>query len=230
MNKIELSNLETFGQIVRGKDKDGWRIYQIDNKPYVSVTEVLSYFVPQKLKNWFIKTSAGQIEKRRSETAKQGSDIHKQAEEGTEARLNALMSDLGMETIKNEFIVHSKHGWAGTVDKLVRWKGKNWLIDEKSGSFGHAALQIGGYSLAANEMGMNVEGIGVISLPRDLTQPAKYFDYTDYEGAPDMEENQYAWCTAFDTWKREYYKKLQSYEWYATKTVFQYNWSWNYPK
>lgn len=206
---------ETF----REKDEDGWRIYRIEEKPYISVTQVLDFFVDQKLKNWFVKTSASQITKRKEETANQGSNIHQLAHDGTEPRLNALFSNMGAEIIESEFLVKSKNGWAGTVDKTIRLGNKNYLVDIKTGRFGHAALQLAAYTLAHNEEGGDIQGVGVISLPRDGGE-AKFFDYSEH-----MEQSQYAWCCGFDVWKHHYFKKLLSLEWFETKTALSYNWS-----
>lgn len=212
----------------------GWRWYESNGIKYVSVTQVLQFFVDEGLKAWFIKTSPKAGEKRREETAAQGSAIHQSAHEGKEDRLNVLMTEMGMETIASEIVVVSKNGWAGQVDRIVKYKGKQWLLDLKTGKFGDVHAQMGAYSLAANEMGYNIEGMGVVSLPRDLTKAARYFDYTDYEdetGAyPTMEENQYAWCACFDAWKRHYYKQLTAMPWYGIKTVLAYNWSFGGPK
>lgn len=204
----------------REKDVDGWRVYKDEGEIYYSVTQVLEYFVDQKLKSWFIKNSANAIEKKKTETAQTGSDIHQQAHEGNEMRLNTLITDLGMKKIKSEWIVKSKNGWAGQPDLKVEWKGKNYILDIKTGSFGHVALQLAAYTLADNENGGDVTGNGVISLPRDITQPATFWEYSEH-----MEENQYAWACAFDTWKHHYFKKLKYWKQFETKTVLSYNWS-----
>jgi hypothetical protein len=203
----------------------GWRFYEVNGEKHVSVTQVLEYFVDQNLKNWFIKTSPKAGEKRKTETASQGSAIHQAAHEGKEDRLNALMEELGMVTVASEIVCYSKNGWAGQADRIVTFKGKNYVVDIKTGRFGNAECQLGAYSLALNEHGHDIQGMGVISLPRDLTQPARYFDYTDYEDYPTMEDNQYAWCACFDAWKRHYYKQLEGWPFYPIKTTLNYQWS-----
>ena len=207
----------------RETDSDGWRIYRDGETRYISVTTVLDYFVPQKLKNWFIKTNGEDVAKRKEETASKGSEIHDQAQQGTEDRLNRLMEEMGITPKDKEFVVSSKNGWAGTVDLTAYLDGKLYLIDIKTGQFGHAALQLAAYTLAHNEAGGGVEGNAVISLPRDPTQPAKWFEYSAH-----MEQNQYAWACAFDVFKHAYYKKLLEWPCFEIKTVFQYNWSFNH--
>lgn len=210
--------------ITRWTDEDGWRIYEVDGKKFISVTQVLSYFVDHRLKSWFIKTSPKAIEKKQEATAKPGSDIHARASQGKEERLNKLLSEMKAEVINTEFFVVSPHGWGGQVDLLVRMNGKNYVIDIKTGRFGDVGSQLGAYSLACTAMGIRVDGIGCISLPRDETEEAKYFNYTDYPGSPTMDDHQYFWCCGFDKFKGHYYKKLKDYPWYGTKTVLEYIW------
>jgi hypothetical protein len=215
----------------RSKDETtgfGW--YELNGKKYVRVTTVLEHFVHTKLKNYFINTGPAKQEKRKEETAGQGTEIHKKAHEGTEDRLNDLMKKEGMVKIASEIVLVSKNGWAGQADGVVEWKGKKYIMDWKTGHFSNVALQLGGYSLAANEMGMDIQGIGAVSLPRDLDRPAKYYDYTDYPGYPTMEDNQFAWAEAFDVWKRNYWNELGDWEFKNGKAVLSYNWSYGGPQ
>lgn len=213
----------------RFKDANQARWYEIDGKQYIGVTSVLDNWVPVQLKNWFIKNSAAAIEKKKTDTAGQGTAIHESAAKGTEERLNLLLKEMEMVPISTEFSVKSKHGWAGTVDMLAKWKGRNYIVDIKTGRFsGLAGAQLGAYSLAANEIGLDVSGIGIISLPRDETKKAMYFDYTDYPDTPTMEDHQYGWCNLYDFWKKDNYKALQGWEFNKGKVTLFYNWSFNH--
>lgn len=203
-------------------DEDGFRWYTIDGKKYVSVTTVLDLIVERQLKNWFIKTSQEDILKKQEETKKIGSELHEQAATGNEDRFNQLIKSLEMDIIDSETVVCSSNGWAGRYDYKVRRNGKLGLLDAKSGKFGaKTGLQLGAYSLAANEKGDDIREIGVISLPRDLTKEAKHFDYSK-----NFDNCQYTWCAMFDVWKHINYKKLLNMNWefFGKKTTIQYKW------
>lgn len=210
--------------IVRPEDGVSYKINGIE---YVRVMHPLSFWVPPQLKNWFIKNSAGAVKKKKTETAAQGSAIHANAHNGTEDRLTALLKEVNAKKLQSEFIVWSKNGWAGQADLLVEIEGKRHLIDIKTGRFGQAFPQLGAYSLAANEMGMNVEGVGVISLPRDETKPATYWNYSGH-----MEGGQIQYCMIFDFWKRDQYnkpfgsyEKLKDWPFFEQYATFSYEWS-----
>ena len=212
--------------VIRESDENGWRFYQIEGKRYISVTQVLDSFVEDYLKKWFIKNSAKAIEKRKSETAAIGSKIHDDIKNGTDNRFNALAEKLGIVPIQREFVVWSKLGYAGQADQrstIASVGNKVYILDNKTGSFGpKAGLQMAAYKMACNERGLNVDGIGVISVPRDPTKDAQFFDYSAH-----MEDCEYAFCCALDMFKTMYYKKLSNWEFQGIKSVLQYNWSFN---
>ena len=206
-------------------DADGWRWYRVAGNNYASVTGVMAWFVHPKFKAWMINNSPKKIENVSATTAAMGSEIHDKAHAGTEDRLTKLLQDNKMEILEQEFPVYSKHGWAGRCDLKIKYNDKIYLVDIKSGRFGHVGMQLGGYTLAENEHGANVEGIGVISLPRDLERPAAFFDYSAH-----FDNCLYAWCTCFDTWKFGMFAdkalrvKIENEPWAQTKTVLQYDW------
>lgn len=200
----------------------GWRWYEHNGQKHISVTQVLGFFPDPGLTKWYIKSTPEQIEQRKLETASQGTEIHTQAHQGKEDRLNGLLETIGAKTIASEVVVVSKNGWAGQADRIIEINGKKYVIDLKSGKFGNVAYQLAAYSLAANEVGFGLEGMGVISLPRDLTKEAKWFDYSAH-----MEMNQYRWCCLFDAWKGLpfVYKHILDWPFFNVKTALNYNWS-----
>lgn len=201
-------------------DSDGWRWYQIDGKRYVSVTKVLDMYVPDQLKKWYIKNSSNAVKKKKEETASIGSEIHNQVHQGKDERYNHLAKTLGFETLRSEFVVRSKHGWAGQADRLVKYGGKTYLLDVKSGRFGPSAgSQMAAYSLALEEEGTRVDGIAVVSIPRDPGENAGFFDYSK-----NFENCKYAWCVAFDYFKFMNYKKLEGWEFFGERTAIQFDW------
>jgi hypothetical protein len=117
----------------------------------------------------------------------------------------------------------SKLGFAGQVDRLVEFEGKNYILDVKTGRFGTSAgAQMAAYSLAANEAGTDVQGIAVVSISRDGIGAAQFFDYSK-----NIENCQYAFLAAFDYWKFSNYKALQDWEFFNGKAVLSYDWSFN---
>jgi hypothetical protein len=200
--------------------------YTINGDQHIRVTHVLSYWIPPQLKGWFIKNSEAKITSTKVLTAAQGSAIHHEAHKGTEDRLNSLLEEMKARTLRSEFVVWSKNGWAGQVDRLLEMNGKNYIVDLKSGSFGQVWSQLGAYSLAAGEMGTKVDGCGVIALPRDKTVPAKWFDYSEH-----FEEGQIQWCELYDYFRGDQYKKLKEWKFNLDtigRSVFNYNWSFQH--
>lgn len=202
-----------------------WRWYEFEGNKYISVTQVLDSVPAPYLKKYWIKNTPEEIEKRKTETAGQGSSLHAQSHAGKEDRLNLLLEELKMETIASEVVVVSKNGWAGQADRFVQYQGKRWVIDIKTGGHGIVAFQMAAYSLAANERGANIEAMGVINLPRDLTKPATFSPY-GY-----LETNQYRWCALFDAWKGLpwVYKSLLDWPFFKSYAVLNYNWSFGGP-
>lgn len=208
--------------IVRYNDGNGFRWYEIGGAKYVSVTTVLDCFVPPQLKNWMIRNSAKSIEKKKQDTASIGSQIHANVHAGSDERFNSLAKDSGFKTIKSEFVVKSKLGFAGQVDRLIELAETKYIIDVKTGRFGATAgAQMAAYLLAANEAGEDVRGIGVVSIPRDGSNPG-WFDYSK-----NLENCQYAFLCAFEYWKFQNYKKLIGWEFQSFKTPHEFQWSFN---
>lgn len=206
--------------IVPAGDTD-W--YTVGEDKHIRVTHVLGYWIPPQLKGWFIKNSEAKVTTTKTLTAAEGSKIHHEAHAGTEDRLNTLLKEMGAQTIQSEFVVYSRNGWAGQVDRLIEMGGKNYILDIKTGSFGQVWAQLGAYSLAAGEMGMKVDGCGVIALPRDRAIPAKWFDYSEH-----FEEGQMQWCEIYDYFRGDQYKKLKDWKFNldnAGRAIFNYQWS-----
>lgn len=202
--------------------EDGWRYYEDDqSKRYISVTQVLDLAVEDTLKKWFIKSSAGKVERTQTDTAQKGIDLHERASIGIEDRFNGLIKSRGIEILDTEVVTFSKIGFAGQRDYKAVIDGKKYILDVKTGFFGaKAGAQLGAYSLAANERGEDIEGIGIISLPRDETKPAQFFDYS-----ANFENCQYGFCSIFDYFKFTYHKKLKGWEFQSKKSVLNYEWS-----
>lgn len=67
----------------------------------------------------------------------------------------AFLEDTGAKVIYSEAKVYSrKHGYAGTLDKIVSWKGRNRIIDIKTGAAVPKTVgpQVQAYNRAWNEM------------------------------------------------------------------------------
>lgn len=208
----------------RMTDEDGWRWYKANDQKYISVTQVLDSWVPPALKKWFIGTSKTAIDKKKTETAAQGSQIHEEARKGENNAFNELIEERGIQVLQSELMVLHHLGFAGTLDHYIKMGDKRYIVDVKTGRFGQVAAQLGAYSLAATSMGMPVDGIGVISLPRDGTK-AQFFDYSE-----NIENCQYAWCNLFDYWKFANYKKLLDWPPFKVKAVIYYKWEELSPK
>lgn len=218
--EINSSQSELLGpNILRMKDENDWRWYQIDGKNYLSVTTILDGFMEQGLKRWLTNTMPQKIHERKEETAKAGSEIHASVHLGVDDRFNALALTLEMETIKSEFIVKSLNGFAGQADRLVKMNDRLYLIDVKTGRFGpKAGAQMAAYKMALAEEGILVDGIGVVHIPRDGGE-AKWFDYSKHQ-----EDCEYAFCCAFDFFKFMNYKKLSDWPPQREKTATRYHW------
>jgi hypothetical protein len=194
-----------------------WRWYEVDGKRYISVTQVLDSWVPPTLKNWFKNNSAAKIEKVKTETAKIGSDLHALSAAGGEDRFNSLIKEKGITIIDSEVVRINPMGWAGQRDHKAEINGKRYILDTKTGSIGPQSFaQCAAYALAANANGENIEGIGVISLPRDPARPAQFFD-----GSAHLSECMYGWCCIYDFWCFYNYKKLLNWE-FANKRATVY--------
>lgn len=204
-------------------DEDGFRWYQIDGKKYISTTEVLDCVQPKKLQNWFKKTSPGQIEKRSTESAKVGSDIHhliRSNLEGSElpiledyrgpyAQWLELRNKHRISAVKTEEVVYSKLlGVAGTADIIGLYEDLPAIMDAKTGFYGvKAGFQMASYKLCYEEMtgdsGYHLVGLHV---PRDGRE-AKAFKIEHRE-----------WCiltflSCLQVWKALNFYKLQKMEW-----------------
>jgi hypothetical protein len=202
----------------RTKDEDNWRWYEFDGKKYISVTFVVDRYVKDYLRKWWVDNPKSKIEKRLEETSKIGSDLHEQAHENKEPRVMQLFEEKNIETLKSEFVVHSKHGYAGQCDRMVKMDGKTYLMDFKTGSFGtHAGAQLAGYALAVEESGTKVDGIGVVKLPRDGIGKAEFFDYSK-----NMDKCRYAFLCGLDLFRFHEYKKLEKWEFQEMRSVLDY--------
>jgi hypothetical protein len=154
------------------------RFYQYDSQTYLpSVTEILSVY-PKGFgfENWLkdVGNNASQIADR---AANSGTKVHNAVETiiaGIEVRWaddagNAqyTLEEWGMinkfyqfltkhkpEIIASETQIYTlRHGYAGTIDLVIRMNGKTWLVDVKTSNYLHTGyeLQLSAYATAWNE-------------------------------------------------------------------------------
>lgn len=173
--------------------------YWIDNKPYVSVTKVLTAISKPALQYWFGKEvylamvqdptlsekEALSAPYKTSDKAKaRGTTIHSIVEaykksgiqitpeleqfKGYAEAFHKWVKDNGVEIVENERTVISKtHGYAGTLDLLVKKNGETWICDVKTGKdiYQEAYLQLSAYKHALEEDSkIKVDRTGVILL------------------------------------------------------------------
>lgn len=203
-------------QIVRDEDQDGWRIYRVNGKPHLSVTLILSCVVHERLKKWFINNSKNAVNKKSSETAKIGSDIHKMVEDsaidpsapvpdalkGHAEQWERIRDEYQIRPIQSEFMVHHPHGFAGQVDLYADSKFGKTIFDVKTGrTTVQAGWQMAAYRLAALSMGMPVDAMAVISIPRDGSK-AKVFKYEHIDFCTQR------FLSTFECFKGLYWSKL----------------------
>lgn len=213
-------------KLKRIEDKDGWRWYKKEDNDYrqfISVTEVLSCVVHQKLKNFFINNSKSNVEKIQERTADLGVRIHSLIEAdlcGREAVLEedtkapferwlALKDKHSIQAIETELPVYSERlGIAGTLDIYGLFEGRPAIMDIKTGFFDvKAGFQMAAYKHAFEEM-KETDGNSIVglSVKRDGSQ-AKAFVY-EHEG----------WClksfiACLEAFKALYFHKLSKLEW-----------------
>lgn len=214
-------------KLKRIEDEDGWRWYVKDgdavNHQYISVTEVLSCLVPQKLKNFFINNSKSNVTKIQESTADLGTRIHSIIEADLTGQNIMLEDDTkepferwlelkekhSIQAIETELSVYSdKLGIAGTLDIYGLFEGRPAIMDIKTGYYDvKAGFQMAAYKQAFEEMnGENGNSIVGLSVKRDGSQAKAYV----YE-----HEN---WClksfiACLEAFKALYFYKLDKMKW-----------------
>jgi hypothetical protein len=86
----------------------------------------------------------------------------------------------GVKWIKSEFqIVSNVHGYAGTLDAICIYEDRPYVIDFKSskGFYDTFGMQIAAYRKAAEEMGHEVQGTGILRLDK-VTGDPEWKDYS----------------------------------------------------
>ncbi len=165
---------------------NGQRWYKVEDRFYISVTSVLEVVGKPALVDWAKRTAleslmaelsseevitrerlrlaiekaAGEPERVKSEAARQGSARH---EELAKAQPNLP----GLQVLASEyFLVSRRFGYAGTCDLVCRDANDNFVvIDWKTGGiWSEHALQVAGYAVALEEMGIPVRQGLVVEL------------------------------------------------------------------
>jgi hypothetical protein len=92
----------------------------------------------------------------------------------------------GVKWIKSEFqIVSRVHGYAGTLDAICIYEDRPYVIDFKSsrGFYDTFGMQIAAYRHAAEEMGHDVQGVGILRLDKVTGDP----EWKDYSATYDRD-------------------------------------------
>ncbi len=99
--------------------------------------------------------------------------------------------------LKSEMTVQDlSEGYAGTLDAIAIFEGKNYVIDFKtsSGFYDTFGMQIAAYANAARKMGHDIEGCGVLRLDKKTGLP----EWRDYSHRMDRDYN--AFLHLLDYW------------------------------
>lgn len=140
----------------RFNDSEGWRWYAdsleefLGGNAYASVTNILKVVNNPSLEKWFIKNTADAIDKRRTESASVGTEIHNMLEanlmgkddETLVAKYPAAF-DRWLEWRERNvtgvisgdtYIRHERFGYAGACDAVLEVQGEPVVVDFKTGS------------------------------------------------------------------------------------------------
>lgn len=195
-----------------------WR--WIDGKPfpYPSVTSCLDIIVPDGLKKWFINTDGATVRKVSEEAAARGEKIHSIIEDINSGRNPAIdnayasiireyknfLSEVRPEFIEIEkTLYHEDYGYCGRCDCIVKIGDKIELWDFKTGRISTSTgWQLGAYKLAAERMGLTIDGMKAISVNPRLNK-VEVYNYEHFDFCSTM------FLKSFDLFKAIYFNTLK---------------------
>lgn len=194
--------------------------YRIDGRTVPSVTQVL-----RPLVEW----SLGSLDTPSMEAARiRGQHVHAACQYDDEGDLDLesigsyagyveawrnFRRREGAEVVLNEQrVANPGMGYAGTLDRMVWWRGQLWLIDLKTGEWIPAYdVQLSAYLMAVLDMGL---GCGAytptVSTRRATITLNNDGTYTFTEATRSLQEDYSVFVAALriDNWRKQWLKKL----------------------
>jgi len=195
-----------------------WRWFDGKPFPYISATSVLGLIVPDGLKKWFVNNDGATVRRVSEQAADRGTKIHDLIEQINLRREIAIdiefteiikqykifLSEVRPEFIHTEKDLQSdRFGFSGRADAIVRIGDRQEIWDFKTGRVSTTTgWQLGAYKIAAEEMGIRVDGLRVVQVNPKLNK-VEVFNYEHF----DFVENMF--LKTLDLFKGVYFNNLR---------------------
>lgn len=189
-------------QVSRENNDQGWRIYTINGKNYISVTTALDIVCDDASKDFYLSVTKESYAQIMYKTSTKGTRIHKAVEDHETTNIEDVEADL-LPAYKSFLALKKKHnikpvwyektlysdvyGYAGSGDMLAQVDGKLCICDLKTGQYNFKhGFQVAAYRLAAIEMGLIDDSVGtcLIYCHRDGREGRiythKHFDFLEH--------------------------------------------------
>jgi hypothetical protein len=171
--------------------------YEIDGERYARVSTVLGTIAKPGLEAWKRKVGYEEAERVSRAAAELGTAIHKLCEDfdtlnavecpadlrpALAAYVDWKHANVSEVVMVEETVVHKRHRYAGTLDRLVRLRdGRLMILDLKTGKSvdGIARLQQSAYEVALEANGVTVDGRMVLHLPASNPGVIRAIEYDD---------------------------------------------------
>lgn len=215
-------------KLERITDSDGWRWYYRetdDDTParwMISVTQILSPVVHERLQSWFKKQDYGAQEKKRKETADIGTLLHDLIAADLRGEKRDIPDNVkdafeNWQVLKGDYDITASvietpmcsdlYGFAGTPDLIGTYEGKRAVLDIKTGAYSiKTGWQLAAYrQMWQEQTGEKLSMVG-LQIHRD-GEIAKPFVY-EY-----LDECWLAFLSCLNVWRMLYFNKLKKQEW-----------------